>query len=464
MKNILKIIIISIILVSCNNDNFLDVIPNGTLIPQTVEDFDMLLEDPFVTYGVWTNLNYMDPDLYMSDLTYNGLTDMERQLQYEWDESPYGLTEDDKDWIDRYKYIYIFNLIISEIDNADLGNRTESDRSRVKGEAYAQRAFEYFILVNEYAHQYSSSNLDLAGVPLSLEIDLDAKLSRATIGEVYDQIEKDLDVAEPLLLENAENYNETANFRPGIASLYGLKALVALHKGEFGSAVTFSDKSLEYYDYLYDYNTFSLVIPGDPWSGLTIQDFEGNYDNMECIWNRNLKQAHFNPASLYSPALADLYDKTNDLRWTLFSSQTNINGVDVSPNFCFAAFNYYTQSGISTPNIYLINAEAKVRTGDGSGAITILNTLMEKRIANFTPLTYVDDQTTLQRIKEERRKELRMTGNNLIDLKRYHAYGEVIDTYTRTNPSGEVFTLEPGSDKYVVPISEKIKLINPNLN
>ena len=68
MKKILKTIIISIILVSCNNDNFLDVIPNGTLIPQTVEDFDMLLEDPFVTYGVWTNLNYMDPDLYMSDL------------------------------------------------------------------------------------------------------------------------------------------------------------------------------------------------------------------------------------------------------------------------------------------------------------------------------------------------------------------------------------------------------------
>ncbi len=464
MKKILKTIIISIILVSCNNDNFLDVIPNGTLIPQTIEDFDKLLEDPFVTYGVWTNLNYMDPDLYMSDLTYNGLTDMERQLQYEWDESPYGLTKDDKDWIDRYKYIYIFNLIISEIDNADLGNRTESERNKIKGEAYAQRAFEYFILVNEYAHHYSSSNIDLPGVSLSLELDLDAKLSRATIGEIYAQIEKDLDVAEPLLLENAEDYNQTANFRPGIASLYGLKALVALYKGEFENAVTFSDKSLEYYDYLYDYNTFSLATPGNPWSGLTIQDFEGNYDNKECIWNRNLKQTHFNPASLYSTELADLYDKTNDLRWTLFSSQTNIDEVDVSPYFCFAAFNYYTQSGITTPNIYLVNAEAKVRTGDGSGAITILNKLLEKRITNFIPLVYADDQTTLQVIKEERRKELRMTGYNLIDLKRYHAYGESIDTYTRTNPSGEVFTLEPGSDKYVVPISEKIKQINPNLN
>lgn len=54
------------------------------------------------------------------------------------------------------------------------------------------------------------------------------------------------------------------------------------------------------------------------------------------------------------------------------------------------------------------------------------------------------------------------TGLNLWDLKRYHAYGESIPTFTRI-VNGETFTLEPGSSKYIVPISKKVKAFNPNL-
>ena len=462
MKKTTTILFISILMASCDTDNFLDVKPTGSLIPQTVEDYDNLLEDPLVTVDAWTNLHYMDPDVFMPEETYHGLT-KNRQLQYEWSDAPYDQTEDDRDWEYRYKYIYIYNLILENIDDAELGNRLEADRKRVKGEAFAQRAFDYFLLVNEYGLQYSTANLDKPGVPLALEVDLNTKLSRATIGEVYEQIENDLDQAETLLATIADDFNKEANFRPGNASLYGLRALVALHKGDFAVALTYSNKSLELYDYLYDYNTFSLKIPENAWSGLNINDFENGNDNLECIWNRYLKTTHFDPASLYNPELAALYDKTNDMRWTLFSTQTTFYGVDVSPNYCFSAYNYETQAGITTPNIYLVNAEAKARTGNGEEAIAMLNKLLEKRIVNFTPLTHLDDASTLQRVKEERRKELRMTGNNLIDLKRYHAYGEVIPTYSRTIPTGEIVSLEPGSEKYVAPISLKLKTINPNL-
>ena len=465
MKKTITILFISILVTSCDIDNFLDVKPTGSLIPQTVEDYDNLLEDPLITVDVWSNLHYMDPDVFMPEETYYGLT-KNRQLQYEWSATPYDETEDDKDWEYRYKYIYVYNLILENIDDAKLGNSLESDRKKVKGEALAQRAFDYFLLINEYALQYSTENLDKPGVPLALEVDVDlsTKLSRATIGEVYEQIESDLEQAEDLLLDNiVDNVNTGANFRPGNASLYGLRALIALHKEDFVSALTYSDKSLEQYDYLYDYNTLSLKIPGNAWSGLNSNDFENGNDNLECIWNRYLKTTHFNPASLYSPELAALYDKTNDMRWTLFSTQTTFYDVDVSPNYCFSAYNYETQAGITTPNIYLVNAEAKARTGDGAGAIAILNKLLEKRIANFTPLIHLDDASTLQRVKEERRKELRMTGNNLIDLKRYHAYGEIIPTYSRIIPTGGTVALEPGSEKYVAPISLKLQKINPNL-
>jgi hypothetical protein len=112
----------------------------------------------------------------------------------------------------------------------------------------------------------------------------------------------------------------------------------------------------------------------------------------------------------------------------------------------------------------LDNAEAKVRNGDGQGAIDMLNQLAVYRYTTReATFTYTNDADALQEVKDERRRELCYTGNNFIDQKRYFAYGETIPTFTRTIPSGETFTLEPGSDKWVVPIARLVQYSNPNL-
>lgn len=462
-KQILILLSTILFLGSCTiTDDFLDVIPTGRLIPQTVEDFDKLLENPAASFQAWENMSYMDPDTYMPGKNYTNMYMNKWKRQYEWAEEQYTAEEKDLDWINRYDMIFVYNLIIADIDGAKLGARSESDRDRVKGEAYAQRAMDYFLLVNEYAPHISASNQDAPGIPMPLKIDLTAQLPRSTVGEVYTQILSDLDKAE-VLLNNAPIYNYRANFRPGKAAIKALHALVNLYEGNFEDAKKFSNEALDLYDFVYDFTKISNKEEGDAWSGLNISDFDYSTDAKSVLWNRFHRWTYYKPAQLYHPDLLALFDQDNDQRFILFSSDHTYYGADVSPNFAYARYYAETNSGITVPNLMLVNAEAKARTGDGPGAMEALNRLLVKRIKNFVPLVHTDAATTLQIIKNERRKELMATGNNFIDLKRYHAYGETIPTFTRTIPDGQTFTLEPGSSKYVVPISKKIRNFNPNL-
>ena len=43
MKKIISFLIIAITLISCDADDFLDIKPKGELIPETLEDYDLIL-------------------------------------------------------------------------------------------------------------------------------------------------------------------------------------------------------------------------------------------------------------------------------------------------------------------------------------------------------------------------------------------------------------------------------------
>lgn len=466
MKNIILLLLLAIGFSSC--DEFLDVKPTGSLIPQTVEDFDKLLNNPGGISKGPDNMVYMDPDNYMPGKSYADLYMNKWKKQYVWAEDHYEIEGNDYDWINRYKMIHIYNKIINSIDGAALGKVPESMRNLVKGEAYAQRAFEYFLLINEYAPHISSSTLEEPGVPLSLEVDLMAQLPKSSVGAVYNQMLDDLEKADDLMV-NAAEYRSKANFRPGKSGLKALRAFVSLFMNEPEKAVTFSNDALAMYDFIYDYNKIEHMTPGDSWSGFNYNNGEVKYlfdygtDSKSFLWHRWGGWMYSDPANLYSPDLEALFDKDKDRRFILMGSQTTYYGYDVSPNYSYSRMSAENCVGISVSNLMLVNAESKARTNDGEGAVEMLNKLREKRYnAPYTPLVHVDDATTLKWVKEERRRELAFTGLNLWDLKRYHAYGEQIPTFTR-EVNGQIFTLEPGSSKYIVPIARKVKSFNPNL-
>jgi len=462
-KHIIIFTFIFTLFTSC--DDFLDVIPTGSLIPNTVEDFDKLLNDKRLSHTNWYNLAYMDPDMYMPGQHYNNIWAVQWQKQYTWKENPYEEKQQDPDWNSRYKYIYIYNLVLNEIDEAPLGNRIDEDRGLVKGDALAQRAMDYFLLINEYAPHYSSSTLDAPGVPMPLVGDLEAKLPRSTVGEVYEQILSDLQAAE-ILLTDAPAIIKEANFRPGIASVKALLGTVYLYMGDWEKAEKYTSEALAMYDFLYDFNELDHVEPGKAWSSLTTREFYYCTDTKSITWGRRHKTWFYDPAHLFHPDLVALYNKTTDRRWYLFSGDVTWYDYYTStlPDYVFIRDYAATNAGMAVPRLMLANAEAKVRNGDGQGAIDVLNQLAVKRYTTMgATFTYTNDADALQEIKDERRRELCFTGINFIDQKRYHTYGETIPTFTRTIPTGETFTLEPGSDKWVVPIPRLVQNFNPNL-
>jgi hypothetical protein len=462
-----SIVIITLLLTALSAcDDFLDVIPTGTHIPSTVEDYDKMLNNGSLIYTNWYNLHYMDPDMYMPDAHYNNIWQNQWRKQYTWSEDPYDEKAQDGDWNQRYKYIYIYNLVINDIDNAPLGNRLETDRALVKGDALAQRAMDFFILVNEYAPHVTDETWDTPAVPMPLVGDLQVQLPRSTIGEIYDRILADLEEAESLL-EGGPAIRKEANFRPGIASVKALLGTIYLYFGDWALAEQYTGEALAQYNFVYDFNELDHNRPGKPWSALNNnREFLYLNDIKSSVWSRHFSTWFYDPAHLYSPSLRDLYNKETDRRWYLFSGKHTWYDQRNStlPDYVFIRDYAATNAGMTVPRLMLDNAEAKVRNGKGQEAIDMLNQLAVYRYTTRdSTFTYTSDADALQEVKDERRRELCYTGNNFIDQKRYHAYGETIPTFTRTIPGGETFTLEPGSDKWVVPIARIVKYSNPNL-
>lgn len=119
-----------------------------------------------------------------------------------------------------YRVIANANQGIINIPNAE---GLQADRDRLLGEVYALRAWAYFNLVQMYGKRYVAGvNNDQMGVPLVLIPTLVGQ-PRASVEEVYTQINADLDQAIALLPSTQVNKSH-----PDKEVAQGLKARVAL--------------------------------------------------------------------------------------------------------------------------------------------------------------------------------------------------------------------------------------------
>ena len=95
-------------------------------------------------------------------------------------------------WMVGYKVIYMTNTIIETLVE---GESTESDH--LLGEAYFVRGWMHLNLATLYARPYSHGR-DNLGIPLHISTN-NAVVTRASVGDVYDQIVKDLTKASQLM-------------------------------------------------------------------------------------------------------------------------------------------------------------------------------------------------------------------------------------------------------------------------
>jgi len=102
----------------------------------------------------------------------------------------------------------------------------------------------------------------------------------------------------------------------------------------------------------------------------------------------------------------------------------NYNGKNSSLLFC----------GTTTAEMFLIRAEAKIRSNLLPEAAEDVNLLRSKRFSDqdFVPVTFENKEQGLDFIKRERRRELIFRGQKWPDTRRYASLGEYLDSMQRT--------------------------------
>ncbi len=139
-------------------------------------------------------------------------------------------------WYYYYMLIGNANTIIKTIDDAE---GTDAERAYIKAQALTYRAYAYFNLVQIYGRRWKDGS-DKPACVLRLTGDEPDNLDRATAGEVYDQIYKDLNDAIELFNASGKANSRKSNHIVDLDVAYGVFARVALTKEDWANALKYS--------------------------------------------------------------------------------------------------------------------------------------------------------------------------------------------------------------------------------
>ena len=454
MRNI-YIILIVLFFFSCQD--FVNETPKGNLIPKTVDDMGMILDafDIFepnaIAFGHGNQTLMTDDCKLPEDVASSANPAVVNS--YTWAEHLFDVSKNDGNWEGFYHVIYLCNYILEKIDDAPEGSG-EYSRDFVKGSALLNRAHSFFILVNLYAEHYDENTASTAlGVPMPLESDINIKYGRVAVAEVYDRVLIDMKEAVKLLSNKSEY-----TFQATKPAALGLLSRFYLYQGEYKKAWQYADSVLQIVPELKDYNTIEQYESGQPDFGLDNWAPYSGWEKPDVIFykeNSDLSSKYY-----LSDELMTLMDPTSDLRYQNFVTNYKYYSFVEDPN----GYRYSDESdlnrGISLGEVYLTEAEAKLRDNNVEGALTALNELRANRYAAGTPdVTETNPDALLQIILDERRRETIFKGLRWFDLKRLNKDPKTAKTITHTL-FGDTHTLEPGSRRYVLPIPRKVIELN----
>lgn len=352
-------------------------------------------------------------------------------------------------WREYYFLIVNANLLINSYHRTTYTTKADSlILHEALGTAYTIRAFAYNYLAARFALPYYSdknggtSYADSLGVPLELEINLSSRLPRATLREVYQRINTDLDSATVHMtaLNTAAVPTESYKGSPARFNLDAVNALrsrVALYQGEWQAALTAAEAVINTGKYPLSNTADALKKLWAEDQGteiithLFISDTETpNSHNELYAFNQNYRGYLLYIATFLPTQNALALYSTTDYRLDAYYSQQLliyeggiVNGL--MPLTKFPRTTEFTPAGntahspiiFRSAEAYLTAAEAAVRLGDDAKAQTYLNTLRASRGLTATTAT---SATLLSEIQQERRKEFMGEGHNLVDKKRWH--------------------------------------------
>ena len=427
-----------LLLFSCQKE-FLDKKPDkALLIPTTLEDFNGLM-DNLTIFNISPALQEISADdYYANDAGVAGFTTVVQKNSYLWAADLYQ-NQPCIDWNLPYQQVFYANIILDGLVDLKDGNVSLTDRNTVKGSALFHRAFAFYNLVQLFSKAYDKTTaVTDTGIPLRLTADVNAKVGRASVQQVYDQVIGDLLEAVQLLPVQTRFKS-----RPSRAAADALLARVYLSMENYELADKYSAAALALNASLLDYNTINPTavnpFPASPAA-----------DNPEVIFYDKLISYGFTSSTRTTVAdeLYQLY-ADRDLRKRIYFT-------DIAPFYFkgrYTGFRLQLFGGLAVDELYLIRAESLARMGSVAEAMKELNTLLLTRWmkGSFQPQNAGSSEEALQMILTERRKELVFRGLRWGDLKRLNKDLRFAKPIVRT-VSGQIYTLSPGDKRYVFPI------------
>lgn len=401
----------------------------------------------------------------------NCFIDYEGKTTLEGDEEEY--------WNLAYEKLNNCNMVIDAAEDMSCSDDAEEAlRLRVIGECRFLRATYYFMLANLYGRPYSPSTAATQPcVPLKLTPSVDdIEFSRNSVEEVYEQIIKDLDVAEQMLA----TASEAGIYHANITAVYIFRSRVHLFRQEWDEARRYAQLALNENDVLQDIRNFATTT-----YPISASNPEVIYSNGSSCLGNVLFQApgkrgtttDYMPVYSISDHLKGLYEE-NDTRLTtylttrsdLYARTCTYHKIDCSTGSYGKYKDVSDVFSLRTAEAYLNMAEAEARLGNSGEACSWLNKLRQKRITNPTDIN-MSGSELVTFIREERERELCLEGHRWFDLRRYqvdaeYPYSPVIEhTMTWYKYKGNItvpsytqyYRLEPYDDAYTLNIPKSVR-------
>lgn len=452
MKNILKNIILGgavvVLAASCDLDprpTTAIVIDEGKPIFTSVSDIESFRNGVLASYrglhyGVFSQSTEVMCDGFNSLISYgNNYGSVHRTDATFTTSDSYA----ESMWASHYGAIKNYNIAIEQSDLILDPESEFYDESLVayaewlKGTALYCRASSYLNLARHFGPDYDPDTAaDDLCVPLVLEFDIYAKPARASVEDVYYQIEEDLLAAEELL-DGKVYQGEQRSPDVTIDAIYALLARYYLDIEEYEEAAKMADAvigSEAGYKLSSTATEMTAEFSKDSGSEPIIQFYASNNEGLagNPIYtqvSRDAKGAYFQPYYIPSKKLIDSYSQ-NDLRFRTWFSNNKYpifaNGARYKNIYTFIKYignpafqmgtvenGAHAAKALMISEMYLISAEAHLMANSPINARTSLNALQNARGADPTA-------ATLENIQLEWFKETVGEGLRLTCLKRWH--------------------------------------------